>query len=115
MSVQATMRRWAYGWVHLLTYDQIPRYRRLNWMARKRIDCRMVAHAFRSHRCWWAVLQLWVWVVLAYSVSWHMDMGDTARDLFTALPVIVAAPWLSNARRKKIAALLRVRDVTHRQ
>lgn len=106
---------WLRGAVDLLTYDQIPGYRRLTWLARKRLDVRVIGCALRSAGFWRAAFGLVVATVLVKSLSWHFDLQGAGRDVCGALPIIFFAPWLGRARKRHIGTMLRFRDASHRQ
>ncbi len=115
MGLRNTILRWLHGVADLFTYHQIPGYRRLTWLARKRLDVRVIGCALRSAGFWRAVFGLLVATVLAQSLSWHFDLQGAGRDVCRALPMIFFAPWLGAARKRHIVSMLRFRDASHRQ
>jgi hypothetical protein len=106
--------RWRHGVADLFTYHQVPGYRRLNWLAQKRLDFRVIGCALRSAGFWRAVLGLAVATVLAQWLSWRFDLEGAARDICRASPILLFAPWMAGARKRHIVSMLRFRDASHR-
>lgn len=115
MRLRNVATSWLDGCRYLAAYDKIPGYRRLPWLARKRLDHQAVAMLLRSPLFWRAVFAIGGANVAMHVLAWHLDLNGAARDLLRALPLLVAFPWLVFARRGFIEALLRNRDTAHRQ
>ena len=114
-AVRKSTCTWKDGCRYLLTYDRIPGYTRMPWIERKRIDhqaaCALLfTSAFRR-----AVFWVGVMTVLMHVLAWHLDLQGAMRDMLRASPLLFSFPWVASARRRKILALLSIRDKAHRQ
>jgi hypothetical protein len=106
---------WVSGCRYLLTYDNLPGYRRLSWLDRKRVDIAVVFTLLRSRVFLRGVFYIGVATVVAYVVTWSYDMHGAGRDLLRVAPILFSLPWIATARRKYVASILRFRDLIHRQ
>lgn len=115
MSLRDLAADWFAGCRHLLSYDNIPGYRRLRWRERKRLDHAATFAILTSPSVWRGVFWVAVITVLMYVVTWRFDLVAAPRDLLRASPTLLSLPWLVSARRREIRTLLRFRDAPHRQ
>ena len=106
---------WTSGCRYLLTYDNLPGYRRLSWLDRKRVDIVVVVTLLRSRAFLRGAFCIGVATVVAYIVTWRCDMYGAGRDLLRVAPILFSLPWIAMARRKYVASILRFRDLIHRQ
>jgi hypothetical protein len=106
---------WVSGCRYLLTYDNLPGYRRLSWLDRKRVDIAAAFILFRSRAFLRGAFYTSVAMVVAYVVTWRYDMYGAGRDLLRVAPILLSLPWIATARRKHILSILRFRDLIHRQ
>jgi len=115
MRLPSVARSWIGGCRCLAAYDNIPGYRRLRWLERKRLDCQAIAMLPRSRSFWRGVVWIGVANLAMHSLAWHLDLVGAARDLLRALPFLLVFPWLASARLACMRTLLRNRDLAHRQ
>lgn len=114
MSMRDIIASWMSGCRYLLTYDNLPGYRRLSWPDRKRVDIAAAFTLFRSRAFLRGAFYTSVAVVVAYVVTWRYDMHGAGRDLLRVAPILFSLPWIATARRKHILSILRFRDLIHR-
>jgi hypothetical protein len=100
------IRRYAKVWARMWRYCDIPRYRRLPWLSRKQLDCKVIGLAARTPEFWFAVLVLLAGVLLANVLCWHFDIDGGRRDLLRATPFMLVAPGAAMLRRKLIVRVL---------
>ncbi|MBT8440909.1 MAG: hypothetical protein KJO76_00880 [Gammaproteobacteria bacterium] len=105
---------WLSGCRYLLTYDNLPGYRRLSWRDRKRVDIAATFTLLRSRTFLRGALCVAIAVAIAHILTWRYDMYGARRDLLRVAPILLSLPWLATARRKHVASTLRFRDLIHR-
>lgn len=115
MSIRDFAADWANGCRHLLSYDNIAGYRRLSWRERKRIDGEAALAILFSPAFRRGAFAVAAATVAMYAIGWRFDLGGAPRDLLRIGPMLLSLPWLISARRRMIRALLRFREMPHRQ
>jgi len=86
--------------------EAMARYRDLGWIARRRVDARVVGRLLRSARFRRAGLVLVSVQLLVLGCAWHWDLTGWRRDLMRAAPALLAVPWGAAVRRRAIASIL---------
>jgi hypothetical protein len=115
MSLRDLAADWLFGCRYLLTYGDIPGYRRLPWREKKRLDHAAAFAILRSTGFWRGAFGVAAATVLMYAVTWRFDLVAAPRDLLRVSPTLLSLPWLMVARRREIRMLLHFREMPHRQ
>ncbi len=105
------MRRlasWLKGWSDLAGHNEIPGYRELPWLSRKKLDHRALWRGLCSEGFWRAAAIVLMGVTVAHILGWHWDLTDWRQDLLRVLPILLATPWLAAARKRHLRAMLAV-------
>ena len=90
----------------LLFHRDIDGYRELSFVQRKRLDLLSMHRGLTTAGFWKAVLILCALLLGLEIVLLAFDVQDWRARLARFLPLAVAAPWVSAARRRLIAGLL---------
>ena len=114
MRLPHLLTSWLGGCRDLLTYDNLPGYRRLSWRARKRADARAAWAILTSRACLRYVLWVGAATLAMYVLTWRLDFAGAGRDLLRAMPGLLSLPWVASSRRRQIASTFRFRDSLHR-
>ena len=79
------------------------------WLARKKLDCQVLALAAVEPGFWFATLIVLAGALLANILCWHFDLDGGQRDLLRSVPFILAAPGAATLRRRLMLRLMKAR------
>jgi hypothetical protein len=103
---QTCIAAWFKAWPELSGYEDVPGYRDLPWLSRKKLDHLALWHGLRSESFWRAFFFIATFEIVAHILVWNWDLDDWPRDLLKSLPLILAMPWLAAARKRHIRNML---------
>jgi hypothetical protein len=106
MTYRNAIPNWLVAWREIAGYDDVPGYRQLPWLQRKKLDHVVLWRGFWSEGFWRAFFVVLTLVVLALIICWHWDLAGWRRDLLRCCPPLGAIPWLAAARKRHLRALL---------
>ena len=89
MSLRILATNWVDGCRLLITYQDVPGYRRLSWYERKRLDHLVAAAIFCSKPFWHGAFALAVVVFGMHVVVWCNDLAGPVADVIRGVPVHV--------------------------
>jgi hypothetical protein len=107
MHIPVPIITWLHACKDLFGYDDIPGYRRLHWLSRKKLDALALCRGVCKKGFWRAFSAVLFSDLLIHVSIWRHDLDGVSGDILRTLSPLLAMPWMAAARKRQLRALLK--------